>query len=158
MLVSCVVRSSAPSSYSSSILISPSSSVNLVTKAKMKEKAASGEILTCSPYAYDGIKILAQVMKEVGTDKAAIKDELYKVSYTGGVSGDTIGFDENGSVTGASYVIATIKEGVAEMIEYSGMMKKDAEVMEKPEDEVMEKKDDTIEAEGEVMEKKEATE
>ncbi|MCR4328516.1 MAG: ABC transporter substrate-binding protein [Patescibacteria group bacterium] len=82
-------------------------------KAKMKEKTGSEEVLTCSPGAYDGIKILAQVMSKVGTDPTAIKDELYKVEYIGGVSAARVAFDENGDPAEASFAVKVVKDGKA---------------------------------------------
>jgi len=96
--------------------------------AKMKEKVGSDEIGLCSPSAYDGIKILAQVMEKVGDDSTAIKDELYKTTYVGGVSGDSISFDENGDLKSASYVVKVVKDGVA-VTEGEEAMEKGGEAM-----------------------------
>jgi len=86
-------------------------------KAKMAEVVGNDEITICSPQAYDGVKILAQVMNEVGLDSTAIKDALYGVSYSGGVSADNISFDENGDLVGANYVVKVVHDGVAEVVE-----------------------------------------
>jgi len=83
-------------------------------KAGMKVKVGGDEITACSPQAYDGIKILAQVMSKVGVDPEAIKNELYKVNYTGGVSADKISFDQNGDLIGASYIVKVVKDGKSE--------------------------------------------
>lgn len=84
-------------------------------KAKMKEKLGNDSVIYCSNYAYDGVKILSQVMSKVGSNKEAIKNELYQTSYTGGVSSPNIKFDQNGDPTEASYVIKIIKNGKAEL-------------------------------------------
>ncbi|MBI2888972.1 MAG: ABC transporter substrate-binding protein [Candidatus Liptonbacteria bacterium] len=82
-------------------------------KAKMKEKTGSENVIACSPGAYDGIKILAQVMAKVGTDSTAIKNELYKTEYTGGVSAAKVAFDANGDPVSASYIVKVVKDGKA---------------------------------------------
>ena len=82
-------------------------------KTKMRAKTDSDEITVCTPQAYDGLKILAQAMNEVGTNSENIKNELYKMNYTGGVSADEIRFDENGDLIGAEYVVKQIKDGKA---------------------------------------------
>jgi branched-chain amino acid transport system substrate-binding protein len=78
----------------------------------MKAKT-SGDITTCSAEAYDGIKILAQVMNKVGTDPTAIRAALYKEVYTSGVSAPSIAFDSNGDLIGASYSVNLVHNGVA---------------------------------------------
>lgn len=85
-------------------------------KAKMKEKIGSDSIIYCSNYAYDGIKIIAKVMSEVGVDSTKIKDTLYGTVYEGGVSSPKIQFDKNGDPVGASYVIKVVKGGKAEAL------------------------------------------
>jgi branched-chain amino acid transport system substrate-binding protein len=82
-------------------------------KVAMAQKVGSGEIDTCSPPAYDGLKILAQVMAKVGTDPVAIKTALYSVDYTGGVSASDIQFDQNGDLKTANYTVNVIHNGVA---------------------------------------------
>ncbi len=82
-------------------------------KAQMKAKTGSDEVLTCSPYAYDAVKLMAQVIGKVGTDPAAIRTEMFKTLYTGGVSSDKISFDENGDLVGAAYSVKVIQNGTA---------------------------------------------
>ncbi|MBM3257342.1 MAG: hypothetical protein FJY98_03410 [Candidatus Liptonbacteria bacterium] len=82
-------------------------------KAKMKEKTGSEEVLACSPGAYDGVKILAQILASVGTDSTAIKDALYQVNYVGGVSAARVAFDKNGDPVEANYVVKIVKDGKA---------------------------------------------
>lgn len=83
-------------------------------KAKMKAKLGSDTITICSPNAYDSVKLLAGVLAQAGTDAAAIKNALYQVVYTGGVSADEIRFDQNGDLVGANYVVKVVKNGKAE--------------------------------------------
>jgi len=92
------------------------SPLNEEFKTKMEEKVGSDEITVCSPNAYDATKILAEVIGKVGTDSTKIKDELYKVSYTGGVSSDKIEFDSNGDLVGANYVVKVVRGGKSEAV------------------------------------------
>ena len=85
-------------------------------KQKMKEKTQSDSVIICSPGAYDGVKILADVMKKVGTDSTAIKNELYKVNYKGGALSDEISFDSNGDPKTANYIVKAAKNGKAEEV------------------------------------------
>ena len=88
-------------------------------KAAMKAKLGKDEIIYCSNYAYDGLKILANAINSAGsTDGAAIKDALYKTNYTGGVSSKNLTFDSNGDPTSAAYVIKIVKNKIAtEMVQ-----------------------------------------
>jgi len=78
----------------------------------MKAKTGT-DVTICSPEAYDGIKLLAQVISKVGIDSTKIKNELYKTVYNGGVSADKISFDSNGDLVGASYTVYVVHNGVA---------------------------------------------
>jgi branched-chain amino acid transport system substrate-binding protein len=80
-------------------------------KQKMKEKVGSDDLIYCSNYAYDATKILANVISEVGTDSEKIKDALYDVEYSGGVSQQLIKFDENGDINkdGVSYSLKQVQ-------------------------------------------------
>lgn len=81
-------------------------------KAKMKAKLGKDDLVYCSNYAYDGLKVLASAIEKAGeTDTTAIKDALYKTNYTGGVSSKEIKFDANGDPTGAAYIIKVAKDG-----------------------------------------------
>ncbi len=82
-------------------------------KNKMKNETDKDDILTCTPTAYDGLKLIARVMEKVGVDPVDIKNELYKISYTEGVSSDKIEFDENGDVKSANYSVMQVSDGVA---------------------------------------------
>ncbi|MES2213384.1 MAG: ABC transporter substrate-binding protein [Patescibacteria group bacterium] len=89
---------------------------NEAFKVKMKEKVGSDEFAVCSPTAYDGMNILAEVMQKVGSNSEAIKNELYKTVYTKGVSSKEIKFDANGDLVGANYSVKVIKAGKAELV------------------------------------------
>lgn len=80
-------------------------------KYKMREKVGNDEITICSPQAYDGIKLLADVISRAGDDSEKIKNELYKEKYKNGVSASLIEFDNNGDMKSADYVVKTIKNG-----------------------------------------------
>lgn len=82
-------------------------------KQKMREETNDDTITTCTPQAYDGLKLLGQVIAKAGTDSTDIKNALYNAVYTGGVSSSKISFDENGDIVGAQYVVKEVKDGVA---------------------------------------------
>ena len=52
-------------------------------------------------------------MNTVGTDSEAIKTELYKTVYEGGISSKKIEFDSNGDLVGANYAVMKIENSVA---------------------------------------------
>lgn len=75
-----------------------------------KAKALSGkETNIMTPIAYDGVKVLAQVWSEVGTDKAAVQKALTSVSHVG-LSTPTIEFDEEGDLKKAEYQVKVVKD------------------------------------------------
>ena len=80
-----------------------------------KLKAVGANNTVCAPRAYDNVKILADVMKRVGTDTTKMKDELYKVKDYAGVGG-SVSFDSNGDMTTANYVVKLVKGGKAEAV------------------------------------------
>lgn len=82
-------------------------------KAKMKAKVGNDEITVCTPQAYDAVKVIAKVIEKVGTSAEAIKNELCKTSYTGGVSAAEIKFDSNGDPVGANYIVKVVQNGKA---------------------------------------------
>ncbi len=65
-----------------------------------------------TPFAYDGVKIFAEVIRKVGTDKQAIKDELSKLYYTNGISLPVVEFDKDRDLKSAEFEIKIIKGGV----------------------------------------------
>jgi len=81
-------------------------------KTAMQAKLGKPDLIYCSNYAYDGLKILADAINKAGsTDGTAIKNALYKTNYTGGVSSKTVSFDENGDPTSAAYIVKVVKDG-----------------------------------------------
>jgi branched-chain amino acid transport system substrate-binding protein len=86
---------------------------------KSRVKAATGVDATIyTVYGYDGIKIMAHVMRTAGTDGAVIKDALAKLSYTEGVSAPVIEFDSQGDLKTPAFEVRIIKRGKSEP--YSG--------------------------------------
>ncbi|MBI4136109.1 MAG: ABC transporter substrate-binding protein [Candidatus Vogelbacteria bacterium] len=83
-------------------------------KASMRGKIGNDEIAVCSPTAYDAVKLLSVVLATAGPDGTAIKDELYKTVYRGGVSSSEIRFDQNGDLVGANYIVKVVKNSKAE--------------------------------------------
>ncbi len=84
-------------------------------KAKMKAKVGSDEIIYCSNYAYDGLKILAQALNTTsGKGGEALKDALYKTQYKNGVASASIAFDQNGDPTTFNYLVKVVKNGKSE--------------------------------------------
>ncbi|HBV01701.1 MAG TPA: hypothetical protein DEF00_04980 [Candidatus Taylorbacteria bacterium] len=86
-------------------------------KTDMKAKVGSDEIAVCTPTAYDALKILASVLGKVEATGEAIKNELYRTVYTGGVSAAEVKFDANGDMVGANYAVKTVKTGKAEVVQ-----------------------------------------
>ena len=76
-------------------------------KDKMKAKGAHATV--CSPRAYDDVKIVADIMRRVGTDPEKIKQELYKVKDYPGVAGP-VSFDQNGDLVGGQYDVKIVKD------------------------------------------------
>ncbi|MDP1694703.1 MAG: ABC transporter substrate-binding protein [Candidatus Woesearchaeota archaeon] len=93
--------------------------INTPLTNAFKEKMRSvsvGEVTLCTPQAYDATRILADIMKRVGTDTTKIKDELYKVKDYQGVSG-VITLDNNGDLASASgFVTKVAKSGKGEIL------------------------------------------
>jgi branched-chain amino acid transport system substrate-binding protein len=84
-------------------------------KAKMKEKLGKDDLVYCSNYAYDGLKVLADAIGRAGgTDGVAIKDALYNTKYSGGVSAESLEFDANGDPVSANYIVKVAKDGKTE--------------------------------------------
>lgn len=76
---------------------------------KFREKFNAG-LLVCTSYGYDAAKIVGEVLKKVGNNGTAIKNELYNVKDYNGASGK-ITFDKNGDRTTAEYIIKDVKNG-----------------------------------------------
>lgn len=65
-------------------------------------------------HAYDAVKLVAQGIREVGTDRRALRDYVASVGTAvpayEGVTG-AIGFDENGDAVGKEVVIGVVRDG-----------------------------------------------
>ncbi len=92
--------------YTSPVNLSPED-----FKAKIMAKTGGDQVPIGTPNAYDNVKILAQVIGEVGLDADKIQEALRSIQYNG-VSGQ-ISFDANGDVTSANYVVKRIEGGTA---------------------------------------------
>lgn len=82
---------------------------------KTKYFAFAGKSDNLPVYAsqtYDAVNLLAMIMKKVGTNPEAIKNELYNVKDYEGASGK-IGFDQNGDITSAEYQVMKVMSGKA---------------------------------------------
>ncbi|TAK04230.1 hypothetical protein EPO34_03735 [Patescibacteria group bacterium] len=77
--------------------------------AKILEKTKGTDVTVCGSQSYDTMKILAQVIGQVGTDPDKMADALHKVDYQG-ASGH-VSFDQNGDLTTAQYLIKEIVGG-----------------------------------------------
>ncbi len=82
-------------------------------KSKITAKFGQVDITLGTTQAYDATYLIANALKKVGPNGTKIKEELYKVKNYKGVSG-TIGFDENGDLIEASYIVKTLKNGKVE--------------------------------------------
>jgi len=76
----------------------------------VKQIVGNDDMNTYAPRAYDAVKILAQIMNEVGTDSEKIKTELYNLQDYHGLA-DTYNFDKNGDVTDAKYSVKEFQNG-----------------------------------------------
>jgi len=85
-------------------------------KAKMQAKLNKPDIIYCSNYAYDGLKVLAKGLSSVGGDATKLKDALYNINYTGGVSAETITFDKNGDPVTFNYIVKKVQDGKVEIV------------------------------------------
>lgn len=90
----------------------PASVENVTFATALEKVTGSKEVTIGAREAYDAVKILAQVMKEVGFDNAKVKNALYKVKDYQGVSGN-ISFDQNGDLSSANYDLMIVKNGKA---------------------------------------------
>jgi len=82
---------------------------------KAKYFAYAGKSDNLPVYAsqtYDAINMLAMVMKKVGTNPEAVKNELYNVKNYKGASGE-ISFDQNGDPVSADYQVMKVTDGKA---------------------------------------------
>ncbi len=88
----------------------PASVPNVTFDSAFEKATGSNEVTIGARESYDAVKILAQVMKDVGTNGTKIKDALYKVQGYQGVSGN-ISFDKNGDISSTNYDIKIVKDG-----------------------------------------------
>jgi len=77
-------------------------------KKTIEDRGGTMNIIT--PLGYDAVKIYAQVMREAGTEKSAVKDALSKGAFSG-ISSPTISFDSNGDLNSAVFEVKTINNG-----------------------------------------------
>jgi branched-chain amino acid transport system substrate-binding protein len=89
----------------------PFSPISDEFKAKLKAKTGGDDAPVGTSNAYDNIKIIAQVIGQVGTDPDKIQEAMRSLTYQG-VSG-SIDFDDNGDVTSANYIVKRIEGGKA---------------------------------------------
>ncbi len=75
-----------------------------------------GESVLASSFAYDGMMLILNSIKECGGNSSCIKNELYKVKGYEGVSGIT-SFDKNGDPVDRNFIIKTIKNRVPSVLE-----------------------------------------
>jgi branched-chain amino acid transport system substrate-binding protein len=66
-------------------------------------------------HAYDGMSILAEAIRLVGTEGPALRDALYAMPGYAGLVG-TISFDEHGDAVGIPYVLKRFQNGAIETI------------------------------------------
>jgi len=64
-----------------------------------------------SAFTYDAVKILAQAIAKVGTDRKAIRDELSKTVYRNSIAVPVVEFDEQGDLKSAGFEVKVIKDG-----------------------------------------------
>lgn len=110
------IWSTVGSSGEGAMYVLPASNPSPAFKSALAAKVGSNEIDTCTPTAYDGLKIIAQVLSKAGTDPVAIRNELHQIIYTGGVSSDKIQFDQNGDLVSANYAVKKVHNGTATVL------------------------------------------
>ena len=84
-------------------------------KAKLTAKTGGNTVPLCAPQTYDAVKILANALKEAGTDPDKLAAAVRSTKYDG-VSGH-VEFDRNGDKTEATYVVKKIAGGTAAPIQ-----------------------------------------
>lgn len=104
------IISSAGSNAEGIMYTIPVSVSNSTFDSALEKLTNSKEVTIGARESYDAVKILAQVMKEVGTNSTKMKNALYKIQGYQGVSG-SISFDQNGDLSSASYDVKIVKDG-----------------------------------------------
>jgi branched-chain amino acid transport system substrate-binding protein len=84
-------------------------------KQKLKAFTGSEEVTLGVPQAYDTVHVLADVMRQVGTDSDAIRAALYDVDYDGVSS--RIQFDENGDLKDTSFIVKVANNGKTSVLQ-----------------------------------------
>lgn len=93
----------------------PDTPLSDVFKSKILARSGGDQVPLGTAQAYDNLKIVAQVMRQVGTDTDGLQAAIRSIQYSG-VSGP-ISFDQNGDVTVANYVVKRITGGAAVEVE-----------------------------------------
>lgn len=94
------------------------SKTNNPTDFQDKVKQMSGKTPNgFTPYAYDAVKTLAQVIEKVGTDPKAIISELSKTSFKGSIAVPVVEFGVDRELKTVAFDVKVIKDGKA--VEYS---------------------------------------
>lgn len=83
-------------------------------KTRVLAKTGGQQVPIGTPQAYDALKLLVQVIGQVGTDPDKIQGALHQVQYQG-ISG-SISFDEHGDLTVARYDVKKFENGGAMMV------------------------------------------
>ncbi len=89
--------------------------VNVPDSWRAEMKARGANVTICAPGAYNNVKIIADIMKKVGTDPTAIKNALYQVKDYPGINGP-ITLDQNGDLANAAFGVKQIENGTAVFI------------------------------------------
>jgi branched-chain amino acid transport system substrate-binding protein len=76
----------------------------------MEKDPRGKNVNTYSARFYDGIQILADIMRRVGDSPDKIKNELYQLKNYQGIA-DTYTMDQNGDLTNANYVTKEFRDG-----------------------------------------------
>ena len=94
------------------------SKTNNPTDFQDKVKQVSGKTPNgFTPYAYDAVKTLAQVIGKVGTDPKAIMSELSKTSFKGSVAVPVVEFGADRELKTVAFDVKVIKDGKS--VEYA---------------------------------------
>lgn len=97
------------------IITASENSISDEFKQKMIAKTGGVDVPICSPQAYDATNILANALKEIGTDPDLLQEAIRGMNYNG--ESGAISFDQNGDPKTANYVISKINKGALEKVE-----------------------------------------
>lgn len=87
-----------------------------------KFRAIGRDVTSCAAEAYDAAKLVAEGLKE-GVSGDSVKVRLYATRDYAGASG-VIGFDQNGDLVNAVYVVKEVRDGKAEVLVTDAAMEK----------------------------------